>query len=256
MRAAPLVVLPRADPLRLYLSQMASTPSTAVVDPLRTFINGLRSYALFQKLDLLYLQNLHTDQASRINLIRPGRFTLTDVGTAPTWATGVGGAGGFTCNGAAMTTGWTSYVNGPAAIQLEGATFLIDSGTNTLSTNFDFGATNNLSGRLHSTAGVTNARVHDGTTETLASPANGSGLFAFVRAGGDKLLYRDGSLAGTVTRAATSMSTSELHIGGANGSTVGARRLRLSGLGGLFTATDVSNFTTLWTAFKTAISAT
>lgn len=249
------------DPAAAYIAAMQTAPSAAVGDAIRDLIYGLITDGLWRRFALFYLTNLATEQASRLNAVDPRRNALTDVGTAPTWASGVGGAGGFTPNGAALDTGWHAGQAGLQFVGANSAMWAIRSWTNTLSTNGDFGDATRLQGRLHTTSGATTCRIQDGTTTTLASPGDGSGLFAGDRSGfSTKELFRNGASIGSDTTSGGGVTASTFHIGGINGSTIGARRLSFCAVGASLVqaggaAAHASLYTRL-TAFETAIGAT
>lgn len=96
---------------------MAVQPGATLLAALTTLFAGLSSSGLSSKLVLGYLLNLETEQQSRLNLVSPGQFTLTNDGTAPTWVSGVGGAGGFTANGATINTG-LGLLSSPSSTRL------------------------------------------------------------------------------------------------------------------------------------------
>ena len=249
------------DPAAAYLYAMQTAPAAAVGDAIRALIYGLASDGLWRRFYLFYLMNLATEQASRLNAVDPTRNVLTDVGTAPTHVSGVGGAGGITANGAAVDTGFVASVTGADRVNAQTAMVAIRSWTTTLSTNADFGDQSRILGRLHTTAGATTCRVQDGSTGTLASPGDGSGLFAFDRTGGStRELFRNGSSAGSDSTAGGSLSTTNLYVLGGNGSTVGARRVSFFALGSSLSqvggaAAHLALYTRL-TAFEAAIGAT
>ena len=249
------------DPVAAYIAAMQTPPAAAVGDAIRALIYGLVTDGLWRRFALFYLMNLATEQASRLNAVAPTRNTLTDVGAAPTHVSGVGGAGGITANGAALDTGFVAATTGGHMVNAQTALWAIRSWTDALSTNADFGDQSRILGRLHTTAGATTSRTQDGSTGTLGSPADGSGLFAGDRGGGAaRELFRNGSSLGSDTTAGGSLSTTSLYVLGGNGSTVGARRVSFFALGSSLmqaggAAAHLALYTRL-TAFEAAIGAT
>lgn len=239
------------------------SPSTTVMNALQTFLKTLNDNSILDKFILLYPVG-DTDQSSRLNLIKAGSFTLTDVGTAPTFVSGVSGAGGFTANGANLSTGFTlagttnvsDIVN---KISHSNCTFFFDSGTTDLSTNRDFGNSSLCIGLCRTTGDVSSGRILDASTETIGTGIiDGSGLFAFERSSGQKQVYRNATSAGTAARADFSGSSgpTALHVLGNNAGTTGSRRCRLFAVSGNLTATQHTIFYNAWTAYKTAIGCT
>lgn len=255
-------VIPYRKPtvLERYISCMVEKPSSTVSTALDTFINGMISDGDFHKFTAFWICCLHTEQASRLNLINPRVFTLLDSGTAPTWVSGIGGAGGFTANGAVVSTqvtfGTNSLLAGTA--NENGVCALFDSGTSGQSVNNDMGNSNTLVLRARTTTDTAGNRVSDATTETIASGVtDGSGLCGWERdSATNKVFYRAGSAVGNVTRNTGTGSTTTISILGNTGGSVSIRRCRIAALGGPLGAAGHSRVNARVVQFRTDIGCT
>ena len=248
--------------LERYRYNCATLPSTTVMDALQTFLKALESASILDKFVLLYAV-ADTDQSSRLNLISPGNATLIDAGTAPTFVSGVGGAGGFTPNGAAMSTqtrfGPAVAAEPGAPVTLNSLCILYDSGTTGQDNNQDVGTGGTIHCRIRSTSDISNGRICDATTETIATgTTDGSGLFGFERdSSTNKVVYRNGSAVGNVTRASAASGAATIFLfGSAATSNISTRRCRLLAVSSALGATAHSTFNTAWAAYKTAIGCT
>lgn len=227
------------------------------MNALQTFLRGLETDQILDKFRAIWVTCLGTEQASRLNLLQAGVYTVTDVGGAPTFVSGVGGAGGFTATTDAVDTnfpwinGWSGPVDGNCCI-------FYDSGTNVqFNTISDFGLASfvSLNGFLRTTSNVTTGRIADLSTETIASSVtDSSGLFAFERVGTTKEVYRQGSSIGSVTRAISLSSNQSIRFLGTTAPNT--RRTRLFAVSYALGATGQLAFYNRWTQFKTAIGCT
>ncbi len=241
-----------------YVAAMSVAPSPAVQAAIQTFITAAKAAGVWSKLALGYLLNLHAEQASRLNIVAPASFALTDVGSAPTWASGVGGAGGFSAQ--LLTTGWDVATNGGALLSQNNAGFTLRSRTSGLNTSFDFGETSLFCCACRTTGDVTTGRLHRGTTFTSSSPAitDGSGIYSMNRSGstaGDVTVRKDKGAVTIGTGASTGASAADLYICGANGAAVGSRRLSSVFVHSALNATEADALADAISVFDTAIGA-
>lgn len=251
------------DPAAIYMGAMQTPPAAVAATAIRDLIYGLITAGLWPAFECLWLCNLDSEQASRLNAVDPRIYALTDSAATPAWASGVGGAGGFTASsGSRLDTGWNFGrrlgLPGRQPSSRDSVCVLYRSWTAASSTAADFGDANRLQAWLHNTGGVVTARIGDGTSETMGTPSNGSGLFGVERAGNaDKQVYRNGSSIATATTAGLVGSTANtVHLLGTNGVSPGARRMSLAAIAGAIGAAGHATVSTLVTAFETTIGAT
>lgn len=250
------------DPAAAYMGAMVVSPAAAVGDAIRVLIYGLITDMVWPAFECVWFCNLDTEQASRLNAVDPRYHTLTDSVAAPTWASGVGGAGGFTAaSGSRLDTGWNLGrrlgLPGRQRASRDNFCLLYRSWTSALATAQDWGDANRAQSALHTTAGATSCRISDGTTETVGSPADGSGLFGFERqSNDDKRVYRAGaSLASATTAGSGPTSSNTIHLLGSNGVAPGARRMSFAAIGAAIGVAGHAAVAVRLAAFEAAIGA-
>lgn len=244
--------------LERFFYHCSTKPSSTEMNALQTFLRGLETDQILHKFALIYASCMGQDQYSRLNLIRAGAFTLTDVGTAPTFVSGIGGAGGFTANGAMMSTNWSTGLSGnfDGKLTADSCSYMFDSGTSGQSNNRDFGTSSSTLLVIRNTSNNFSGRCHDVSTETVASSVtDGSGLFAFER-NTDKIAYREGVQIGSVVRAQAVGGLLPMSVLGNTSGLVSDRRMRLFAASAALGDTGQLAFYNRWTQFKTDIGCT
>jgi hypothetical protein len=249
------------DPAAVYMGAMQTSPTAAVGGAIRDFIYGLITDGYWPAFECFWLCNLGTEQASRLNAVDARYCTLTDSVAAPTWATGVAGAGGFTAaSGSRLDTGWSLERRLGLPIRhrasRDNICLLYRSWTTGTSSTVDFGDASRFISALKNASG-TSARIFDGTTETMGVPADGVGLFGYERNGNaDKRVYLDGSSQGsTATAGVAGSSSNTIHLLGNNGASPGARRMSFAAIGAAIGAAGHAAVAARLSAFETAIGA-
>lgn len=240
--------------IQQYLDRMVVAPPTAVRSAIFAFLNGLWTDGVYQKLDAAWIMNLHTEQASRLNFMGPG-YTLTDVGAAPTWVSGVGGAGGFTAAGAQLNTGFGVSVNGVNAVR-DNIHLSLRSWTSALSTLQDIGH-NSLLMSLRSTSDVMFHRCHSGTSDSEGGATDGAGFFAVDRSSAaDYKVYKNGAVFVTETETSIAPVGAQIYVCGTNAANVSTRRQSFVSVGGSLGDAGQAALRARLMTFEAAIGAT
>jgi len=236
-----------------YLARMITPPSTLVKNAIDAFLRGLWTDGVYQKLDAAWIMNLHTEQASRLNIISSS-YTLTDVGAAPTWATGVGGAGGFTATSAAMNTGFAVAIHGKN-MGRDSAHISLRSWTSAVSASHDVGQTSCFF-NARFTGDVLIGRINASSNDSEANP-DGAGFFAIERAtDADFRYYRTGiALTLEAEPSIAPASANPLWVCGMNSSSVSSRRQSFVSVGGALGEAGQAALRTRLTIFEAAIGA-
>lgn len=258
----------RRDPdATAYIAAMSVAPNATVEAAIRDLIRKMKADGRYATLNLGYLENLHTEQASRLNMKAPGTFTLTDVGAAPTWATGVGGAGGFTAaataNGNQITTGWDPVNNGGGIFLQDSCGVTLGSGSSgAVSASFpDIGQAPRFNLRLRTSSPVDTWQSRMSSTVTVNGTAglvpDGSGVFTWVRTGAAGYsVRRNGVLVEAVSDASFALDSNDMYVCGVNGSNSSARRQKYAFFHAGWSDAQIDNHHADLIAFDTAIGAT
>lgn len=259
MRRRSRVYAGGGTPLAQFLAAMSQPPNDTVTAALRTFFDTLNSTGLLDTIAIGYLMNLHTQQASRLNFRQPTRFALTDNLNAPTWVSGVGGAGGFTAAASSpLSTGWQTFNDGGSVVTQNSAGATVRSRTSALSTSFDFGDSSRIHARLRTTGDLSQARVMSASaiSTTAGTVTDGSGIFAFNRVDASNFsVRRDKVAVETVASASTTLNTGAVAVCGVIGASTSPRRLSFFAVHGSHSDAQADAFHDAIDAFDTAIGA-
>jgi len=239
--------------IQQYLDRMTTPPSAPVQTAITNFLNGLWTDGVYQKLDAAWLMNLHTEQASRLNIIN-SNHTLTNVGAAPTWVSGVGGAGGFTAAGAQLSTGFGVSTHGRNMVQ-DSAHLSLRSWTSAGSTISDVGI-----GLIFLNPRTTGDQIVGrcfGAANDTEANTDGAGLFALDRSDPATFKFYKTGLPQTVeNEVSVSTTATELYVLGVNAGSVSTRRQSFVSFGGSLGDAGHAALNTRLLAFEAAIGAT
>ncbi len=232
---------------------MSSPPTTSRKKALDTLILGLKTQDMWDKFDLLYLLAGHDQQATRINIVYPGRFDLTTSGTLTFTQDR-----GWTGDGSAsrLQTGFTPSTNAVKFTQNNASmgVWSLTSGQGAAA-DMGVGSTVNVFLRCRNASDQAVANIND-TSNLTVSNTDGSGLFiAQRRASNDRRIFRNSvDLTGANAIASTGLSSAALWFCGANSASFSARRQILGWVGSSFSGKEAALgalFTTYFTTLGT-----
>lgn len=241
-----------------YVAAMSVAPSPAVAAAVQTFIGALKADGpAWSQMRIGYLMHLHTDQASRLNMIAPASFALADVGAAPTWASGVGGAGGFTAGAAALTTGFDLATDHGGVITNQSLCLTVVSRTAGQSaTGHEIGEATATFARCRTNTDSTQFRLARATSGSVAGVTDGSGIFSWCKSTGGAIdVYRNGASIGTTSLSSDALNSTDLHVCGVNGGAVSSRRISAAFVHGGLAGASMAALHVAIAAFDTAIGA-
>lgn len=246
--------------LESYIKAMNVPPNETVRAALNTFFNTLVSQQLWNDIAIGYLMNLHTEQASTLNIKAPGSFSLATILNPPTWVSGVGGAGGFTASASSpLTTRWDNFTHNNGIITTTSAGATIRSRTNSISTSFDFGDTSRIHGRLRTTGDILQGRVMSSSTASsgASTSTDGSGIFTWTRIDASNFkVRREKADLVTFTNSNTSLNTGAVCVCGVAGASTSVRRISSFFIHASLSDTKADALYDAIAAFDTAIGAT
>ena len=162
-----------------YLAAMSNQPTASRRAHINAFIRGLKHDGVLARLDLLYLLAGHDDQATRVNIITPGSYTITKI-NSPRFTTD----GGWDSNAAAgyLDTGFNaSTAVGRKIAQNDssvGVSVLVDVNDSTSNFMVIGAGTTRFNPR---TANLTRSRL-TGSADVTSANTNGKGFWSLSRA--------------------------------------------------------------------------
>ena len=255
-------------PTQNYINAMAVRPDDTKIAKINTLIGTLITAGIWTKFDLFYLLNMHTAQAAHLNLVEPGRGTITPV-SSPTFTANVGYAGNGTS--AYLNTG---ILQSALFIRLEDrpaqfddtpafrlAQFVQNSAHMGCWSNTDSDSNNNFGIGLH-TSSISNIRTSNATGSmtgrinhvadtTFGAVAASTGHFVINRSGASATqAYRNGASVGSGTDASTAPVAS-LVVGLESNGVFSAQQISIMHVGGSLTA---GNVTSLHSALSTYLA--
>lgn len=238
-----------------YLNAMDAPPTEAARTSLiNTFIADLKSDGIFAKLDFLYLLAAHNSQAAKINVIDPGTYDATEVGTPLFTADG-----GFTGDGANDYLD-TNFIPGVGTqYQQDSACFGLFSGTSAAAAggvNFDMGRTSTVRAdlRCRNAADTISITINDATGAAFAN-TDGSGFFNVLRSASNARRVRRFTVElGSDATVSTGVPNASFHVLASNGqATRSARQARAAWAGANLSNTESNNFSTRLNTYMTGL---
>lgn len=233
--------------------RFTTEPTPTRKQAINSLIVSLKDAGVWTKLDVLHVFAAANAQGSLLNW--KGSFSDATTVSSPT----------FTADRGYTTNGTSSYLNmnfnpsvGTHQYLLNSASFGFWSRTTGQQAGVDIGGPNGSGalGRARNATDQVQARVNDGTTSTMGTNTNGSGLFTFTRPNSSvKRAYRNSTQIGTDTAVTSTVLPIGLVIGQFGGSNFSARQYSLAFAGASLTATDVANFYAATLAYMQAVGA-
>lgn len=249
-----------ADALRSDVSlfaRMTTQPDSTRKALISSTINDLKTAGIWTKLDAFYVMAAHTDQAGRLNWIKPG-FDLINYVVAPTFTADRGMATNGTDQ--ALDTGFTPSTHAVRMTQ-NSATMFVRHRTNTQNSYYDAGwsFTSNpaiLIGTRNGADKLTYA-VNAGVTTSTATITDARKVIAVNRsASNTQAIYVDGSLFESASVTSVGMVLDgPLKIGASLSNRFSARQFAVFGFGASLTATEHTALRNIIEAYLTAVGA-
>ncbi len=212
-----------------YFSALSSPPPRAWKKTISEFIYNLQVSGIWAQLDIAYFHAALEDQAGKLNIKTPGKFTCSG---SPTFTANKGHTG----DGAAsrLSTTWDASANGVNYTQ-NSAGFGLYCITNSAANAFDIGrnaATGDILLCCRTAGGGASYSINDDTaTAPVVGTSNGF-YHAQRRSSTDKRLFKDGSSVSAVSVTSTGVGASATWVCGANSTDFSARQIAFSWFGG------------------------
>lgn len=239
---------------RAAFAAMTVQPSDALKVLYNTAIMGLKAAGTWAKRDLIYLLNVETAQAARVNLKTPGTYDLTATG-GPTFTAKVGYAGNGTT--AYLDTGFNPATAGGQFIRdsanLTAGSLKLGTDAGLLIAQIVLGSSSYIYPRF--TDSTTYARANSSAAVELASVTDGRAVWSINRSGASAAqLYKDGVSVGTGADASVALASSNVALfrSGTAYFNGGAWR---GAAGGSLTAGEIAAENAVLAAFKAGVDA-
>ena len=199
------------------IARMSVRPDGARQHLISRMIVDLKSAGIWDKLDVLWVEAAHDEQASRLNWKNNSSFDLTAVNT-PTFTADRGYAGNGTTS--YLNTNWAPSTNAVNFTQ-DAASFgqYINGGTSAVDVNCPFGifGANSIYLIPRFTGDVTRMRVNTGTSQNVGSVSTSYGFSCAQRTSSTaNEVFKNGASLGTASQASAGLAAVNAYIGGLN----------------------------------------
>lgn len=234
------------------IGAMSVTPTALRQGYIAQMIQALYASGTWAKTDAMWVMAAHDEQASRLNWITPGSFTLSAV-NSPTFTTDQGWAGNNTTS--YIDTVWDAATNGVQFTQNSAHISVYQrtqSGNNTNSFGTSTAFVIGVSGRT-GTAGTGRVNVGSGVS---ASTGGSLPLQMIARRpdSANQNLVRDGVANNTAAAASSALSNNDLNFG-RYGTTYQSSQLAGGSLGAYIDDTESLAFYNAWHDYMVAVGA-
>jgi hypothetical protein len=245
---------PYSAEARAAFAAMTTQPSSGLKSLYNTCITSLINAGIWAKLDALYLMNVETAQAARLNIKNPGTYNLTAV-SSPTFTAKTGYAG----DGAAayLDTNFNpTTASAPKFVQ-DSASAFVWSLQQTAENNPQLGqggpSNTIIYGRR--TTDTVQGQINTATTAAGAASTDGRGLIHANRAVSTaQELFKNGASVGTDAHASVSPVSNNIVFLRASAA-FSAATVAMGGFGGALTSQNAADLYTALSAFKTGVDA-
>lgn len=247
---------PPVDPVVQFTDRLAVPLDSGHLAAYSDLINGMVSAGLWDKFRVLHVEKAPNEDTAAQNLISAD-YPITVVGS-PTF---VADDGYTACDSSNYLDPGFVATTDPSPKFLRNSGAVVGS-TNSLSsaTGFIIGHTIQSGSEVSIFPHYTDGHVYadcnssDATEFDGGAASGGAGLWIVSRVDSSEFkLYKDGSLIGTSTSTSAAVSANSFYYGTGNGDWT--HNIEVVGIASGLDATDVTNFNTLWIAFKAAIDA-
>jgi hypothetical protein len=233
---------------------MTTQPSSGLKSLYNTCITSLINAGIWAKLDALYLMNVETAQAARLNLKNPGTYDLTAT-SSPTFTAKVGYKGDGST--AYLDTNFNPITaSGPKFVQ-DNASAFVWSLQQTAENNPQLGQAGSGNTIIYGrrTTDTMQGQVNTTSTAAGAASTDGRGLIHANRAvSTTQELFKNGASVGTDAHASNAPISANLAFLRTS-VLFSAATIAMGGFGGALTSQNAADLYTALSAFKTGVDA-
>lgn len=244
---------PSAEALA-WFAAMTVQPDDARKALLAAFMDGLYADGVMAKLDVLYLLIGHDDQATRLNLVSPGTYTLSKV-NSPLFTTD----GGWKDNAGAgyLDSGFNPTTAGSPKFVLNNASMGVACLDNVASTIASVGQ--NASARVtpRSSGSTVSVRLNSASAVTGTATATSVGVSAGERSNGTTAeVFRGGSQLSSTANTSSAVQNATFKVLTNDGASFANRTISLAWMGQALGATHQAAIRARYVTFATALGLT
>lgn len=240
------------------IGAMTNTPSPARQALISQTIVQLKTFGVWDKMDILYMTAAHDAQAARLNWKNPNTFALTAV-NSPTFTADQGYAGNGTTS--YLSSGWIPGTNG-VQFALNSSHLGIWCRTNAAENTVITGAGNDSISPRNTAGNVAGIRLQNSTAKTSSIGDTNTGHKLALRDESTTVDFYSNGVAIDVALASNSssgLSTEEIFIGGRNVTGTltapSARQVSAVHYGSLLTGTEIANTYTALNTYLVGVGA-